>query len=104
MIKFGKWKYGSQQASPKSNSDSKNNKKQEKIVARVENYNIEEEYMIKPKRESTPIIEIYDSLLNYLVDNGIVELPKIEKYKFLNGVLDYYRFEEFCNYHNMICY
>lgn len=64
-------------------------------MVRVENYNNEEEYMRKSKRAFTLIPKSYDSLLNYLVDKGIIEIPRIKKHIFLNGVPDYYRFEDF---------
>lgn len=43
--------------------------------------------------------ESIDDIVNFFLDKYLIEILLIIEHHFPNGVLENYRFEEFCNYH-----
>jgi len=52
-----------------------------------------------PKYQFTPLTDTTYNFLNALLDENLIELPRIIKPKFSNGVPHNFHYEEFCNYH-----
>lgn len=51
------------------------------------------------KRNYTKFPKNVDTILNVLLDKDLIEILPIVHHHFPHGVLENYRFEEFCNYH-----